>query len=126
MLHGKDRRREENERWVLGYMELDSRGAEMLFQVSAEREEELDRDGVQRILLRLDQDLQRPAPLRRDRRPTHLQRHIIETGTKSYRLAHTKAQQATAYTNGCAASGAGLVGLGAREVTFAWMRVAAM
>ncbi len=54
VLHGKDRRRAENERWVLGYMELDRRGAEMLFQVLTEREEELDRDRVQRILLRLD------------------------------------------------------------------------
>jgi hypothetical protein len=126
VLHGKDRRREENERWVLGYMELDRRGAEMLFQVLTEREEELDRDRVQRILLRLDQDLHRPAPLRRDRRPTHFNGTSSKPEPKSYRLAHTKAQQATAYTNGCAASGAGLVGLGAREVTFAWTRVAAM
>ena len=35
-----------------------------------------------------------PTPLRRHRRPAHLRRHIIETGTTSYRLAHARAQRA--------------------------------
>ncbi|SNT06025.1 IstB-like ATP binding protein [Actinoplanes regularis] len=39
------------------------------------RGEEQCRDRLQRVLLRLDQDLHRPEALRRDRRPTHLQRH---------------------------------------------------
>lgn len=48
----------------LGYMELDRRGAELLFQVLSEREERSalrDRDRLERAVLRLDQDVQRPA-----------------------------------------------------------------
>ena len=59
----------------LGYMELDRRGAELLFQVLTEREE---KNSVaiasNESLLRLDQDLHRPPALRRHRRPAHLRR----------------------------------------------------
>jgi DNA replication protein DnaC len=59
----------------LGYMELDKRGAELLFQVLTEREEKNFRgDRLQRQLRLLDKDLHRPAALRRDRRPAHLRR----------------------------------------------------
>ena len=59
----------------LGYMELDRRGAELLFQVLTEREERsADRDRLQRAVLRLDQDLHRSAALRRHRRPADLRR----------------------------------------------------
>jgi DNA replication protein DnaC len=64
----------------LGYMELDRRGAELLFQ-------------VQRSLLGLDQDLHRPTALRRHRRPAHLRRPYHRNGTQSYRLAHARAQR---------------------------------
>lgn len=59
----------------LGYLELDRRGAEMLFQVLTEREEKQHRDRLQRGVHRLVQDLHRPAALRGDRGPAHLQRH---------------------------------------------------
>ena len=50
----------------LGYMELDRRGAEMLFQVLTEREEKNSvAIAVQRVVLRLDQDLHRSPALRR-------------------------------------------------------------
>ena len=59
----------------LGYMELDRRGAELLFQVLTEREE---KNSVaiasNESLRRLDQDLHRPPALRRHRRPAHLRR----------------------------------------------------
>jgi len=42
-------------------------------------------------LLRLDQDVHRPATLRRHRRPAPLRRNVIETSTTSFRLAHTRA-----------------------------------
>ena len=59
----------------LGYLELDRRGAELLFQVLTEREEKnavaiASNDSLQR----LDQDLHRPPTLRRHRRPAHLRR----------------------------------------------------
>ena len=53
------------------------------------------RDRQQRQLQRLDQNVYRPTTLRRHRRPPHLRRNIIETGTSSYRLAHARAQRAT-------------------------------
>jgi len=59
----------------LGYMELDRRGAELVFQVLTEREEQkLDRDRVERVILRRNGDLHRPPPLRGDRGPTHVRR----------------------------------------------------
>ena len=63
--------------WVdeLGYMELDRRGAELLFQVLTEREE---KNSVaiasNEFLLRLHENVHRPTPVRSDRRPAHLQR----------------------------------------------------
>ena len=59
----------------LGYMELDRRGAELLFQVLTEREETASvAIAQQRVVLRLDEDLHRPAALRGDRRPADLRR----------------------------------------------------
>ncbi|MBB6344334.1 DNA replication protein DnaC [Nonomuraea muscovyensis] len=59
----------------LGYMELDRRGAELLFPgAHRARGEEQRGHCLQRVLLLLDQDLHRPPPLRRHRRSTHLWR----------------------------------------------------
>ena len=59
----------------LGYMQLDRRGAEMLFQVLTEREETASvAIASNEKLLRLDQDLHRPAAVRRDRRPFDVRR----------------------------------------------------
>jgi DNA replication protein DnaC len=60
----------------LGYMELDKRGAELLFQVLTEREEKASvaiasNESFSRWL---DEDLHRSAALRRDRRPYHFRR----------------------------------------------------
>ncbi len=52
----------------LGYMELDRRGAELLFQVLTEREEKAS------VAIASNESFTK-APLRRDRRPAHLQRH---------------------------------------------------
>ena len=79
----------------LGYMELDRRGAELLFQVLTEREEKnRRRHRLQRNLQRLDQDLHRPPALRRHRRPAHLRRphhrdrHREDSGSRT--TAHAK------------------------------------
>ena len=78
----------------LGYLELDRRGAELLFQVSHRTRGTLShRDRLQRTVLRLDKDVHRPAALRRHRRPLTFDGQIIETGTASYRLAHARQQQ---------------------------------
>jgi DNA replication protein DnaC len=59
----------------LGYMELDRRGAELLFQVLTEkRGKGQRRHRLQRVVQRLDQDLHRPSSVRRHRRPAHLRR----------------------------------------------------
>jgi len=59
----------------LGYMALDRRGAELLFQVLTEREEKnFGGDRVQRVVLRLDENVPRPTVVRRHRRPAHLRR----------------------------------------------------
>jgi hypothetical protein len=58
----------------LGYMELDRRGAELLFQVLTEREEEQRRHRLERIVWRVDEDLRRSAALRSHRRPPDLRR----------------------------------------------------
>src|SRR4051794_26308246 len=60
----------------LGYMELDRRGVELLFQVLTEREEKnsvaiASNESFPRWL---DEDLHRPAALCRHRRPAHLRR----------------------------------------------------
>ena len=59
----------------LGYMELDRRGAELLFQVLTEREE---KNSVaiasNESFSRLDQDVHRPEALRGHRGPAHLRR----------------------------------------------------
>ena len=61
----------------LGYMELDRRGAELLFQVLIEREEKnaIAIASNESFSTWLDQDLHRPASLRGSRRPPHLRRH---------------------------------------------------
>ncbi|GAA4343527.1 IS21-like element helper ATPase IstB [Microbacterium rhizosphaerae] len=59
----------------LGYMELDRRGAELLFQVLTEREEKASIAIGSKGLLWMDQDVHRPPPLRGDSRPAHLPRH---------------------------------------------------
>jgi hypothetical protein len=59
----------------LGYMELEKRGAELLFQVLTEREE---KNSVaiasNQSFFGLDPDVHRPDTLRGHRRPTHLRR----------------------------------------------------
>ena len=60
---------------ALGYVHIDPRGAELLFQVITEREERaLRRDRDQPALLRMGHRLPRPPPRRCHRRPRHLQR----------------------------------------------------
>jgi DNA replication protein DnaC len=61
----------------LGYMELDRRGAEMLFQVLTEREEKasIAIGSNESFPSWLDENLHRPAPMRGNRRPAHLPRH---------------------------------------------------
>jgi hypothetical protein len=74
----------------LGYMELDRHGAELLFQVLTRAGGTVgDRHRLQRAVLRLDQDLHRPAPLRGHCRPTHLRRtdhrnrhHLLPAGPR--------------------------------------------
>ena len=59
----------------VGYVELDSRGAELLFQVLTEREEKAsDRAGLKSLVQRVGQGHHRPPPRRRRHRPRHLQR----------------------------------------------------
>ena len=77
----------------LGYMELDRRGAELLFQVLTTGGEELRRDRLQRKLRLLHQDLHRPALVRRDRRSPHLRRQHHRDRRRLYRLAQTRASQ---------------------------------
>ena len=78
----------------LGYMELDRRGAELLFQVLTEREENNSiAIASKRVLLRLDEDLHRPQTVCCDCGPPHVQRHHHRNGTDSYRLAHTRQQR---------------------------------
>jgi DNA replication protein DnaC len=78
----------------LGYMELDRRGAELLFQVLTEREEKnsvaIASNASFGDWTRTFTDLRLCAAI--------VDRHtfggnIIETGTDSYRLAQTKARQ---------------------------------
>jgi hypothetical protein len=71
-------------------MELDRRGAELLFQALTEREE------TNSVAIASNEsfggwtkNLHRPPALRRHRRPAHLRRNILETETDSYRLATT-------------------------------------
>jgi DNA replication protein DnaC len=77
----------------LGYMELDSRGAELLFQVSTEREEKSS------VAIASNESFGGWTKTFTDPRlcAAIVDRitfggNIIETGTDSYRLAHTKAQ----------------------------------
>ncbi|GAA0526568.1 hypothetical protein GCM10010172_03880 [Paractinoplanes ferrugineus] len=59
----------------LGYMELDRRGAELLFQVLPEREEKASvAIASNEALSGWTKTFTRPAALRRDRRPAHLRR----------------------------------------------------
>lgn len=59
---------------MAGYLELDRRGAEMLFQVLNEREEKNSIAVASNDVHPLAQDLYRSAALRGDRGPAHLQR----------------------------------------------------
>ena len=59
----------------LGYVQLDARGAELLFQILTEREEKASIGaGQQPAVQRMGPDHPRPPPRRRHRRPRHLQR----------------------------------------------------
>lgn len=76
----------------LGYMELNRRGAELLFQVLTERRS----DQRSRSLATSRSPVgPRPSPARGSRRPSWTASpspaRIIETGTTSYRLAHAAA-----------------------------------
>ena len=79
----------------LGYMELDKRGAELLFQVLTEREEK------NSVAIASNDSFSGWTKTFTDARlcAAIVDRltfggNIIETGTDSYRLAHTKAKQA--------------------------------
>lgn len=79
----------------LGYMELDRRGAELLFQVLTEREEK------NAIAIASNQSFSSWTDTFTDPRlcaaivdRLTYNATIIETGTNSYRLAHTRARQA--------------------------------
>ena len=81
----------------LGYMELDKRGAELLFQVLTEREEK------NSVAIASNESFSGWTKTFTDPRlcAAIVDRltfggNIIETGTDSYRLAHTKNKQATA------------------------------
>jgi DNA replication protein DnaC len=78
----------------LGYMELDRRGAELLFQVLTEREEK------NSVAIASNESFSGWTRTFSDPRlcAAIVDRitfggNIIETGTDSYRLAHTRAQQ---------------------------------
>ena len=78
----------------LGYMELDQRGAELLFQVLTEREEK------NSVAIASNESFSGWTKTFTDPRlcAAIVDRltfggNIIETGTDSYRLAHTRAQQ---------------------------------
>ena len=80
----------------LGYMELDKRGAELLFQVLTEREEKT------AVAIASNDSFSGWTKTFTDPRlcaaivdRLTFNGTIIETGTQSYRLTHTKAQQAT-------------------------------
>jgi DNA replication protein DnaC len=80
----------------LGYLQLDRRGAELLFQVLTEREER------NAIAIATNEPFSGWTKTFTDPRlcaaivdRLTFNGHIIETGTTSYRLAHTRAQQAT-------------------------------
>jgi len=79
----------------LGYMELDRRGAEMLFQVLTEREEKVS------VGIASNESFSGWGRTFTDPRlcaaivdRLTFAGHIIETGTDSYRLAHSRAHQA--------------------------------
>ena len=81
----------------LGYMELDRRGAELLFQVLTEREEK------NSVAIASNESFGGWTKTFTDPRlcgaivdRLTFGGNIIETGTDSYRLAHTRAQQAAA------------------------------
>ena len=81
----------------LGYMELDRRGAEMLFQVLTEREER------NSIAIASNEPFSGWTKTFTDPRlcAAIVNRltfggNIIETGTESYRLAHARAKRAAA------------------------------
>lgn len=78
----------------LGYMELDHRGAELLFQVLTEREEKAS------VAIASNESFGGWTRTFTDSRPCAaivdrltFGGNIIETGTDSYRLAHPKNQQ---------------------------------
>jgi DNA replication protein DnaC len=83
----------------LGYMELDRRGAELLFQVLTEREEN------NSMAIASNESFGGWTKTFTDPRlcAAIVDRltfggSILETGTDSYRLAHTRAQQAAAFS----------------------------
>jgi DNA replication protein DnaC len=74
-------------------MELDRRGAELLFQVLTEREEKASVAIASNESGSLDQDLHRPRLCAAIVDRLTFGGNIIETGTNSYRLAATRAAQ---------------------------------
>ena len=79
----------------LGYLSLDRRGAELLFQVLTEREERAS------VAIATNEPFSAWANTFNDPRlcaaivdRLTFDGHILETGTSSYRLAHTRARQA--------------------------------
>jgi DNA replication protein DnaC len=84
----------------LGYMELDRRGAELLFQVLTEREE------TASVAIASNESFSRWTKTFTDPRlcaaivdRLTFAGNIIETGTNSYRLAHARSQRAAALTS---------------------------
>ena len=79
----------------VGYVHLDPRGAELLFQIITAREEtSLDRLRLQRPVLRVGRHLHRPPPGRRRRGPAHLPTPTSSPpAPNSYRLRATREQR---------------------------------
>ena len=71
-------------------MQLDRRSAELLFQVLTERGAISNRHQLQRAVLRLDEDIHRPATCAAIVDRLTFAGQIIETGTVSYRLTQAR------------------------------------
>ncbi len=74
----------------LGYMDLDKRGTELLFQVLTEREERTASRSLPTTASGRGRNVQRFETVRRRRRPTRFRRQHRRTGIGSYRLTYIK------------------------------------
>jgi DNA replication protein DnaC len=77
----------------LGYVQIDPRGAELLFQIITEREERASiaiAIATNLPFSEWGQRVPRPSARRRDRHRVTFNAHILETGTESYRLRTSK------------------------------------